>query len=304
MKNFSQMEFYRKTVAFMNQHFPVLLAKMRFWKLFGKPLHLRNPQDINEKILWLSLFSDTSVWSRLADKYAVREYVKECGLEHILVRLYGKWDNPENIVWDDLPQEFVLKSNNGTGTVLIVEDKSKLDYQLIVPLLKSWLYDVPGTTTTEFHYNPIKPCIIAEELLHQPEDEKSISSTLIDYKVWCFNGKADSIWTCANRMDHHTNVALFDTDWNYRPEASVFIEGYEEQSPLVPKPDCLYELLKCAEILASPFPVVRVDLYVVKGKIYFGEMTFTSYGGTMTFYSEQELLRMGKKIDISKVKKK
>lgn len=266
-------------------------------------MNLKNPQDINEKISWLELFSDTTMWAKCTDKYAVREYVKECGLENILVELYGKWDKGEDINWDSLPQQFILKTNNGSGTILIVENKDLINYEEVATKFNKMLHQFDNLATTEFHYQSIKPCIIAEELLIGNEEEKKWSSSIIDYKVWCFNGKVDSIWTCTNRDNHGTEVALFDREWNYRPEASIFNQHYREQKHLTPKPNCLNELIEVAERLSKPFPCVRVDLYIVQDKIYFGELTFTSLGGTMNFYTQDELLRMGQKIDISKVKK-
>ena len=118
---------YRALVEWANHHFPVLICKMRFRRVFGRRIDLKNPKDINEKILWLSLFSDTREWSRMADKYAVRSYVEELGLGDYLVKIYGHWDKAEDINWETLPQQFVLKSNNGSGTVKIVTDKSKLN---------------------------------------------------------------------------------------------------------------------------------------------------------------------------------
>ncbi len=303
MSNIVNTKPYRSLVCFTNRHFPVLLAKLRFRKLFGRKLNLKNPQDINEKILWLSLFSDTSEWSRLADKYAVREYVAECGLADFLVKLYGKWDTADAIDWASLPNSFVLKTNNGSGTVMIVNDKDQIQKPEVVRMMNSWLNKDIASSTTEFHYKNIPPCVIAEELLEPSGEEKAWSSSIIDYKIWCFNGKVDSIWTCSNRVKGSTEVALFDKEWHYRPEASVFNVHYKEQQKLVPKPECLSQLIEIAEKLSKPFPVVRCDLYVIKGKPCFGEMTFTSLGGTMNFYTDEELLRMGQKIDISKVLK-
>ncbi len=303
MKPIINTKNYTSLLRFANKHFPVLLAKLRFRRLFGRRLDLKNPQDINEKILWLSLFSDTSDWSMLADKYAVRKYVADCGLESILVKLLGKWDTADGIDWDVLPNQFVLKTNNGSGTVLIVHDKDKINKNKIVTTLNAWLKKEIASTTTEFHYKNIIPCIIAEELLSINEEEKEWTTSIIDYKIWCFNGKVDSIWTCTNRVNERTEVALFDREWNYRPDASVFNEHYCEQKHLTPRPSCLDEMISIAETLSRPFPCVRVDLYVVGGKVYFGELTFTSLGGTMTFYTDAELLRMGQKIDLSGVKK-
>lgn len=124
---FKQFSLYRKCVYWLNRHWPVLVAKLRFRKMFGRSLDLNNPKDINEKILWLSLFSDISEWSRLADKYAVRQYVEDLGLGQYLIPLLGKWNKVEDIDWDSLPDGFVLKSNNGSGTVKIVTNKANLD---------------------------------------------------------------------------------------------------------------------------------------------------------------------------------
>jgi len=293
----------RFLIRFANRHFPVLLAKLRFRKLFRRKLNLTHPQDLNEKILWLSLFSDTSEWTRCADKYAVRSFVEERGLKDVLVKLYGKWDTAEDINWDALPKSFVLKTTNGSGTVLVVKDKSKLDIPATVNLLNNWLKKKIGEETTEFHYCNIVPRLIAEEYIEQTEKENQISSSLIDYKIWCFNGRAYYIWTCINRLKDSTYVSMFDREWNYHPEMSVFNEHYRESKLLVPKPEKLNEMLDVAEKLSEGFPEVRVDLYYTNGMIYFGELTFTSLGGTMNFYTRDALLEMGNKIDLTGVKK-
>ena len=303
MKSIKHRFLYRKLVQCANRFFPVAVCKMRFRRMFGRKMNLRDPQDINEKISWLELYSDTSLWTLCTDKYRVREFVKEKGLENILVELLGVWDDAKEIEWETLPKEFVLKTNNGSGTVLVVRDKSKLDIPKTITLFNRYLQQYQYPSTTEFHYQGIKPCIIAEELLHVSDDERTWTNSIIDYKCWCFNGKLDSIWTCTNRDKNGTDVALFTKEWDYRPEASIFNSHYRKQNHLVPRPACLDEMIKVAETLSQPFPVVRVDLYVINDKVYFGELTFTSLGGTMNFYTEEELLRMGHEIDLSTVKK-
>lgn len=302
MKSVKYWPVYRKVVEWVNRHFPVLICKIRFRKMFGRKIDLKHPKDINEKILWLSLYSDISQWSRMADKYAVRSYVEEIGLGKYLIPLYGKWERAEDVEWDKLPNSFVIKTNNGSGTVKIVQDKSKLDIPATIKLLDAWLHKKVSSSTTEFHYSTIKPCIIAEALLDFSKDQNQ-STSAIDYKVWCFNGKAYYVWACANRDEEATDVALFDREWNYLPEKSIFNEHYREQKVLVKKPKNLEEMLDVAENLSKPFPVVRVDLYNIDGAIYFGEMTFTSLGGTMDFYTQECLYEMGNLIDISNVKK-
>lgn len=303
MKSIKYHSFYRDVVQFANNHFPVTLAKLRFRKLFRKKLDLNTPQDLNEKILWLSLLSDTSLWTRCADKYAVRGYVEEKGLGDILVKLYGKWDKVEDINWNSLPNSFVMKTNNGAGTVLVVKNKDELNLAKTKEMLKSWLAKDITSSTTEFHYRNIKPCIIAEELLELTEEDRFVSSSIIDYKIWCFNGKPDSVLVCSNRRkEGGCALSVFDLDWNYRPEASIFNNDHFEAPHPIPRPERLEDMLDVATRLSSDFPEVRVDLYHINGKIYFGELTFTSLGGTMTYYTPKELLRMGQKIDISSVK--
>lgn len=294
---------YRNLVIFVNTHFPVLMAQMRYYKICGRFLNLKHPKDLNEKIHWLSLYSDTSEWTRCADKYAVRSFVEERGHGETLVKLYGKWDRVEEIDWSSLPKSFVLKTTNGSGTVLVVKEKDTLNIPETEALMRKWLDVKIGQETTETHYCGIVPRLIAEEYVEQSEEDNKISTSLIDYKIWCFNGKAYYIWTCINRVKGCTYVSMFDRNWNYHPEMSVFNQHYREAKTLVPKPERLQEMLDIAEKLSEGFPEVRVDLYYTNNKIYFGELTFTSLGGTMDFYTKDALLEMGLKIDLTGVKK-
>ena len=293
---------YRELVVFCNTHFPKSVAKMRFKRMFGRPLNLRHPEDLNEKILWLSLCTDTSEWTRLADKYAVREYIKECGLEECLVPLLGKWDSVDEIQWNSLPNAFVLKSNNGSGTVMIVRDKDTLSIPEVKNKMDSWLHSTSGSTTSEFHYRRIIPCLVAEELLELTEEDKKYSSSIVDYKMWCFNGKVSYIWTVSNRDSKGFDGAMFDRDWNYVPDVVKDNPSVKIPKKLLPKPVNYERMIEVAETLAKPFPKVRVDLYNINGKVYFGEMTFTTHGGTIDYLTPEQLMKMGKMIDLSKEK--
>lgn len=274
-----------------------LLASLIYFKTFHKFLNWRNPKNINEKINWLKFYGDISYWPKLSDKFAVREYIKSKGLDNILVKLYGKWNNPFDIDWDALPDSFVLKMNNGSGDVEICKKKDKADKDRIIEKFvklfdKKYLY-----TNAEPHYDKIAPCLIAEELLDVSKQPIPTNS-LIDYKIWCFSGKVDFIWACYNRTSKSAEVASYDTQWNFHPEYSVYTDHYKKASALIPKPACLGEMIKIAEILSEGIPQVRVDLYVVDNKVYFGEMTFTSAGGFMTFFTKEKLLEMGQKIPV------
>ena len=144
---------------------PIQVARLKYYYKFHRMPDFEHPRDLNEKINWLKFYGDTSRWADLADKYKVREYVESVGLGDTLVKLYGKWDNANDIDWDCLPNQFVLKVNNGCGDVLICRDKAILDKQAVVSTYNKLLNTKYGDVSGEPHYASIKPCIIAEELL-------------------------------------------------------------------------------------------------------------------------------------------
>ncbi len=271
---------------------PVGIAKLKYLEMLHKWPDFKRPRDLNEKINWLKFNSDTSLWVRLADKYAVREYVAGKGLGDHLVKLYGKWDEAAGIDWDSLPSRFIMKTNNGSGDVVICKDKSLLDIPSVSKRLSGLLEKDYGALTGEPHYGLIKPCIIAEELL-DISTQPCGSSSLVDYKVWCFDGKPYYIWACYDRTPASVKVNIYDLDWNVHPEYTVVTSHYRDGHGLVPKPGCLQEILRIASILSEGFPEVRIDLYEVDGKVYFGEMTFTSVGGFMNCYSQEFLNLLG-----------
>lgn len=262
------------------------LLDIRYYDHFKRKMDWDNPQTLNEKILWLKLYSDTSLWTMLADKYQAREYIKKLGYEHILVKLYGKWDDATSIDWDNLPKKFVMKVNNGSGDVLVCKDKSKLNLKKETSKFKKLLKKPFGYSTGEPHYIDIKPCIIAEELLDCSKQAID-TDTLIDYKIWCFDGRPECIWACYNRHKDSVEVAVYDLDWNIHPEYSIFTDHYIRAKQILPKPESLNEMLKIASDLSKGFPEVRIDLYEVDGKVYFGEYTFSSNYGMMDFYTEE-----------------
>lgn len=270
-----------------------VVINKEYRKVFGKEMNWDKPRDLNEKINWLKLYSDTSQWTLLADKYAVREYVKSKGFEDILVPLYGKWNTPPciELITNNLPESFVLKTNHGSNDTIIVQDKSKIDAKLIQKKLKRAYKAKFGYQKGEPHYLSIKPCIIAEKYLEQRNDPWTTS--LVDYKIWCFNGKPAYIWACYSRSKEAVYVETRDLDWNYHPEKSVFTSHYRDGKGTVPRPKCLERMIEVSSKLSEGFPQVRVDLYEIDGKIYFGEMTFTSNGGYNDFYTQDFLNELG-----------
>lgn len=287
----------KSILSLIGKKHPELIVRVRYYLRFHKRINLDNPRNLNEKIQYLSLRTDTGVWTRLSDKYLVRDYVKECGLEDILVPLIGKWDSADDIDFKALPSCFILKTTHGSGDSIIVKDKSCCNVAEIRSSIRKTLKETYGLSEGNPHYSKIKPAVVAEELLENDEVSARYSTSLIDYKIWCFNGKAYYIWTCTNRTKNGTMVMTYDADWYAHPEYSVFTRHYM-RGETISKPEGLDRMLHIAEILAKPFPVVRVDLYNLQGKIYFGEMTFTSLGGLMDFYSDDFLNYTGSLIDL------
>ena len=284
----------------LGTHNPKLLMRMRYYARFHKKLNLTNPQTLNEKILFLSLRTDTSLWTTCSDKYLVRQYVEQCGLKNSLVKLYGAWENVSDLDFEKLPDKFVLKGNHGCGDIMLVRDKSSICKDDVIKTYQRDLKKKYGALEAGAHYLRIKPMLIAEELLENDAETALYSSSLIDYKVWCFNGKPYFIWVCKNRSGHHKETMLYDTEWNPYPEYLIYDKGYVQGTPL-PKPHNLQEMMNVAKTLSAPFPEVRVDLYNLNGKVYFGELTFTGYGGLMNHYTEEFQKLAGSLIDISKV---
>lgn len=276
---------------------PIRVAKLRYMYIMHKWPHFEHPKDLNEKINYLKFYGDTSKWPMLTDKYAVRKYIESIGLGDTLVKLYGKWDSVEDIDWDSLPDKFVMKCNNGSGDVLICKDKTKLDIEATKRYFDKMLHREFGVVSAEPHYASIKPCIIAEELL-DASTQPCGSSSLVDYKIWCFNGKPHSVYCCYNRKQYHANVGVYDLNWHYHPEASIFTKHYIMGQQL-PKPTCLDRMIEVAKKLSWGFPVLRVDLYEVNGHVYFGELTFTSQSGCMDYFSKKFLNETGALIKLN-----
>ena len=259
----------------------------------GHPIDWNDPKDINEKIQWLMCFSDTSEWTRLSDKVKVREYVTEKGLGGLLVPMLGTWKQSADIPWDDLPDKFVLKCNHDSGSTHIIDGDT--DRQAVGAALDEALKQQYGYRHGEMHYNGIDPCILAEEFLDSGD------TVPVDYKIWCFDGKPYCIWACYGRTADHVYVNVYDLDWNPRPEASVFTDHYRDGRAILPKPETLPQMLEAAATLSAGFPEVRVDFYEVRGKLYFGEMTFASLMGMMDFYTPEFLKELGDQVKLPRL---
>ena len=291
-----------KYVLFKNLKVAV---NMVWYRRYLRYFPWNNPTTLNEKITWLSAMTDTSKWTEYSDKFEVRKYIQSIGLGHILTECYGVWNSVEEIDFDKLPCSFVLKCTHDCGSTILVEDKNKLNISETKSFLKKHLKYKMGYDTCEPHYTKIKPRIMAEELLKEKSVEGFSSHSAVDYKFWCINGKVEWLFICYDRYleSESTHSAVFDIYdvRSWKPMRQYLTSDYKKVNfKDVPKPENLEEMVITAEKIASGFKQVRVDLYDINNKIYFGEMTFTSQGGRMSYYTQEFQERMGGLIDLKK----
>lgn len=282
---------------------PRLAAYGLYDRIYGNHdnFNIDEPRSLIEKITWLELNTDTSLWTLCADKYRMREYVAQCGLEEYLPKLYGHWDNPDDIDFSKLPNEFVLKANNGCGTVKIIRDKSSMNEREVKNELKRWLKRKFGYMGAQTHYLSIEPCILAEELLHQDAEQKEFSpQSMIDYKVWCINGQPESVLVTYNRYNGKHDLDLFDLNWNRKDDCINFngTFGYSEEP--MPRPKSLDKMMEMAKALSRGFLEMRVDLYEINSRPIIGELTLSAGYGNLT---DEYYNYLGSKMDLTKAMK-
>ena len=279
---------------------PAIEMNRVYYKTTNCKANIETPQNLIEKIFWLQLHTDTSMWSKCADKYAMRDYVKECGYESYLPKLLGKWDKASDIDFSSLPQSFILKTNNGCGTCCVVNDKDSISEEGIKKQMKKHISIPYGWSGAQLHYTKIKPCIIAEELLQIDNDQIKFSpQSLVDYKVWCFNGMPENILVVYNRHNDMYNLDLYSVEWK-RLEDKLMRNGHYCFSDFeIPRPDCLNEMLTMASKLSKPFPEVRVDFYVINSRPIIGELTFTTGFG---YFTKEYYDYLGGKVDLTNIK--
>lgn len=299
---------YRKIASRIHRFFvrlnPKIEMKRVYRNIFGKTPNLEEPHNLVEKTYWLQLYTDTSMWTKCADKYAFRDYVNSLGLGEYLPKLLKKWDDPEEISFTDLPEKFILKTNNGCAQCMIIQNKKDVNIEEVKIKFNQWISIPYGYAGAQLHYTKIVPCVIAEELLLPSKEELMISpSSLIDYKVWCFHGLPECIWVAYNRHNGScVDMNLYDLSWRSMPQflKTTKTDIYRPDI-IIPKPQCLDEMLEIAAKLSKPFEEVRVDFYVIQHKPIIGEMTFTAGYG---FFTDDYYEYLGQKIDLSKAKLK
>ncbi len=271
------------------------MSKFYFKIVLKKKLNLNNPQTFNDKMQWLKLYyfpyNDTVV--KCADKYAVREYMKEKGYEELLVPLVGAWKHAGDINWDLLPDQFVLKCNHGCAYNILCSDKSKFNTKSAASQLDKWLKEDFGAFNIELHYSKINPRMIT--------CEEYLGDSITDYKFFCFNGKPEFIYVSNDLVhDRQAQIGFFYLDGNKMP---LKREDYTD-IPSVKLPSFFDQMYETAKDLCKEFPFVRVDFFVANNRYYFAELTFTPSACMMPFNPDMYDLEWGKMLDISGVMKK
>ncbi|HHU32431.1 MAG TPA: glycosyl transferase [Clostridia bacterium] len=243
-----------------------LYLKLKYYACLGKNLNLANPTTYNEKIQWLKLHNRKPIYTKMSDKFEVRQYVAAAIGEEYLIPLLGVWEKFEDIDFRQLPEQFVLKCTHDSGGVVICQDKKNFDVKAARQKINSCLRRNYYYHGREWAYKGIKPRIICEKYL---TDE--FGSELIDYKVWCFDGKAKCIKVCSNRYAAGgLKIDFYDLNWEVMP----FKKGYPNSGTIIPKPKNFAKMIELAEKLSKDIPFLRVDFYDTKEHLYFGEFTF------------------------------
>lgn len=268
--------------------------RKRYKVSFGKELDLDNPTTFNEKIQWLKLNDKKPIYTDMVDKYEAKKYVAERIGEEYIIPTLGVWDRFDDIDFDKLPDQFVLKCTHDSGGLVIVRDKSKLDKKKARKRIEKCLNTNYFYHGREWAYKAIKPRIIAEVFMEDQE-----TAELRDYKFFAFNGEAKALFVASERQKAGTEVKFdfFDMEYNHLPIRN----GHPNAEQVPQKPKCFEEMRELAGKLSEGIPQLRVDFYEVNGKVYFGELTFAHFSGMVPFEPEEWDKTFGDWIDLSLV---
>ncbi len=257
------------------------MLKLQYRVKLNRKLNLKNPLRFTEKLQWYKINYRIPVLRQCVDKYEVREYVANKGLANTLNELYGIYESFEEINFEELPNQFVIKTTNGGGgiNVIICDDKNNFNIEETKQTIENWMSPKKISGGREWVYYGLKPKIIIEKYLI---NEKNPDAGITDYKIFCFDGKPKYLVVDIDRYIGHKRN-FYDTNWNYL-DISSDCPNFGDSFP---KPEGLEEMLEVAALLSKEFPFVRVDLYYVEGQVIFGEMTFNPWSGYVQFNPDE-----------------
>lgn len=257
--------------------------KRKYKACMGKEIHLDSPQTFNEKLQWLKLHDRKPEYTTMVDKYAVKMYVADIIGEKYIIPTLGVWNHFDEIDFDKLPNQFVLKCTHDSGGIVICKDKNKLDLKSAKKKIEKSLKQNYYWSGREWPYKDVKPRIIAEEYMI---DESGYE--LKDYKFFCFNGEPKMMFIATDRGSD-TKFDFYDMEFNHLP----FTNGHPNANKQIKKPKNYSTMLALSAKLSFGIPHVRVDFYNINGKIYFGELTFFHWSGLVPFEPEEWDYKLG-----------
>ena len=284
-KEFLGWIMYRLCPQWMTERF-----HLEMYYLFTKREHLNldNPRTFNEKLQWLKIYNRIPEYTKLVDKYLVKEWVASKIGEQYIIPTLAKYDSAEEIDLEKLPNQFVLKCNHDSGSVIVCKDKSTFNLEQAKTFYRERLNSDHSKVCGEWVYQDVPRCIIAEKFMEDPGNPD-----LMDYKFFCFDGEPRIMYMSRDRAAQCT-TDFFDMDFNRLP-----IRMQAPPSKICPnKPLHFEEMRRLASILSNGIPQVRVDFYVINNQVYFGEMTFYHCGGMVTVQPYEWNLKMGEMIKL------
>lgn len=272
------------TIGINNLLSDSVFLKKKFKFTLGYDLDLDNPVTFNQKLQWLKLYDRNPAYVQMVDKYAVKQYVSAKIGEQYVIPTLAVWERAEDITWYELPDRFVLKVTHDSGGYQICTDKRSFDRAKVIAAIKRSLRRNYYLVQREWPYKDVPRRIIAEQYM-----EDKGRGELLDYKFMCFGGKVKCSFVCSDRSNGRgLKVTFYDRDWNLMP----FQRHYTRCTEPIPKPENYDLMIEIAEKLSDGIPFVRVDLYEIEGKVYFGELTFYPGSGFEEFtpFSYDEML--------------
>lgn len=277
-------------VAYLGfKYTPKIFIKIVYKIKMKRKLNLDNPSTLSDKMNYLNLYDKNKFASICADKFEVREYVKNNGYENYLVRLLKVYDSVDEIDFNSLPNKFAMKCNHGCGYNIICTNKELLDINMAKNKLRKWIKEKYGYRGGEYHYNDIKPKIIVEEYIEGLDNEK----LPIDYKIHCFNGKPIFTLCCFNR-EKELKLAVYDLEWN---KVDAITDKYRSEID-IKKPNDYETMISIASKLSKPFKIIRIDFYELNGNALLGELTYTPAAGRPNYFKEEFDSIMGDFVEI------
>lgn len=264
-----------KKIKYMLRFLPdEMYIQIYYFSHFKHFANMRNPQTYNEKLNWLKLHDRNPLYTKLVDKFEVKEYVAPIiGQEHIIPTL-GVWDCFDDIDFDKLPNQFVLKCTHDSEGLVIVKDKVTMDKIAAKEKIEAALKQNFFYIGREWPYKNVKPRIIAEKYMENPVDGE-----LRDYKFFCFDGEPKAMYVASERVSDHVKFDYFDLDFNHLD----IKQKYPHADKPLRKPHTFDKMIELSKMLSKGFTHVRVDFYEVEGCLYFGELTFFHLSGFMPF---------------------